>query len=135
MVTHFNLPNGIAGCDLSGVIVQEAEESSAKAKFPLGTRVCGALFPYNPKSPYNGSFSQYCTIDSRLLVRVPESWNDLQAASLGVALSTLSLAISDEKALALEGLPTKPTHTAGEVILVYGGATASATFAMQMMKL
>ena len=135
MVTHFNMPNSVAGCDLSGVIVQEASNADAKAKFPAGTRVCGALFPYNPSDPDNGSFAQYCVVDSRLLVRVPQDWTDLQAASFGVSWSTISLAISDDKALALQGLPTQAVHQDGETVLVYGGATASGTFAMQMLTL
>jgi NADPH:quinone reductase-like Zn-dependent oxidoreductase len=135
MVVHFNIPNGSSGCDLCGIIAVEPEDASVRAKFPLGTRVCGALFPYIPDDPGNGSFAQYCTVDSRLLVRVPDHWNDLQAASVGVAWSTISLALSDENSLALQGLPTKPKHEAGDVVLVYGGATASGTFAMQMLKL
>lgn len=59
MITHFNLPGNIAGCDFCGVIVAERGEdndnnrngavaSEAVTRFPAGTRVCGALFPYNP---------------------------------------------------------------------------------------
>jgi NADPH:quinone reductase-like Zn-dependent oxidoreductase len=74
-------------------------------------------------------------VDSRLLVEVPESWSDLEAASLGVGWSTLCLAFSDPNALGLEGLPTKPTHQNQEPILVYGGGTASGTLACQLLTL
>lgn len=85
--------------------------------------------------PNNGSFAQFCVVDARLLVKVPDSWNDLEAASLGVGWSTISLAFSDPNALGLEGLPTKPSHQSKEPVLVYGGATASGTLACQMLSL
>ena len=135
MITHFNTPGSIAGCDFSGVVVTPPQETALGARFPAGTRVCGALFPYNPENLDNGSFAQYCVVDARILVRVPSSWSDIEAASLGVGWSTVSLALSDPNALGLEGLPTKPTHAEKEPVLVYGGATASGTLACQMLKL
>jgi NADPH:quinone reductase-like Zn-dependent oxidoreductase len=143
MVTHFNMPGSIAGCDFCGIVTAVADETNnrtrvsslAAQRFPPGTRVCGALFPYNPADPENGSFAQFCVVDARLLVKVPDSWNDLEAASLGVGWSTLSLAISDPNALALEGLPTKPSHQSKDPVLVYGGATASGTLACQLLSL
>lgn len=135
MVTHFNMPGSIAGCDFSGIVVAPPQEKTLSERFPAGTRVCGALFPYNPENPDNGSFSQYCVADARILVKVPSTWSDIEAASLGVGWSTISLALSDPNSLGLEGLPTKPTHTEKEPVLVYGGATASGTLACQMLKL
>lgn len=151
MVTHFNMPGSVAGCDFCGVVEAEtggenesnsdssnnnrAPPAAAAAQFPAGTRVCGALFPYNPDDPDNGSFAQYCVADARLLVKVPDSWSDLEAASLGVGWSTISLAFSDPNALNLEGLPTRPTHKSKDPVLVYGGATASGTLACQMLAL
>lgn len=136
MVTHFNTPNSIAGCDFCGIIVSPVPSSSSTAdSLPEGTRVCGALFPYSPVDDDNGSFSQFCVVDSRLLVKVPDTWSDLEAASLGVGWSTISLAFSDPNALNLEGLPTKPSHQTKEPVLVYGGATASGTLACQLLSL
>lgn len=147
MVTHFNMLGSIAGCDFCGVVATEAGEdnnnnnnnnrasSSAAAHFPAGTRVCGALFPYNPADPDNGSSAQFCVVDVRLLIKVPDSWNDLEAASLGVGWSTVSLAFSDPNALGLGSLPTKSSHQSKDPVLVYGGATASGTLACQLLSL
>jgi len=131
MVTHLNTPGSIAGCDFCGIV----EEASEQARFQPGARVCGALFPYSPNDLDNGAFAQWCVVDARLLVEVPSSWSDLEAASLGVGWSTLCLAFSDPDALALEGLPTAPTHQSGDPILVYGGGTASGTLACQLLAL
>lgn len=130
MMTHFNMPGNPAGCDFCG-IVEEATESS---RFGVGTRVSGALFPYNPDNPDNGAFSQWIVVDSRLLVKVPENWTDFQAASLGVGWSTLSLSFSDPNALGLEGFPSSPTEK-NQPVLVYGAATATGTMACQLLNM
>lgn len=134
MITHFNTPESIAGCDFSGIVAVPPSASTLGGRFPPGSRVCGALFPYNPENLDNGSFAEYCAVDARILVKIPDDWSDAAAASLGVGWSTISLALSDPNALGLEGLPTKPTHTAKEPVLVYGGATASGTLACQMLQ-
>ena len=150
MAMHFNMPGSVAGCDFCGIVVAAypgntngfgstesppLSPSDARARLLIGTRVCGALFPYNPSDPENGSFAQYCVADARLLVKVPGGWDDLEAASMGVGWSTISLATSDPNALALEGLPTTPTHTGKDPVLVYGGGTASGTLACQILSL
>ncbi|RYP18464.1 hypothetical protein DL765_003918 [Monosporascus sp. GIB2] len=135
MITHFPMPGNIAGCDFCGVIETVAAESGAALAFPMGTRVCGALFPYRPNDKHNGSFAQYVAADSRLLLKVPSYWSDLQAAALGgVGWSTLCLAFSDPEALSLQGTPSKPVEKKVP-ILVYGGATATGTLACQLLAL
>ncbi|KAK2037425.1 GroES-like protein [Colletotrichum somersetense] len=136
MMTHFDMPGSIAGCDFCGVVEKADDPTSpSAARFPRGTRVCGALFSYNPDDPDNGAFAQWVVADSRLLVKVPDSWTDSEAASLGVGWSTLCLAFSDPNALGLEGLPSKPSHESKEPVLVYGGGTASGTLACQLLSL
>ncbi|KAL4981451.1 chaperonin 10-like protein [Aspergillus falconensis] len=134
MITHLNMPGGVAGCDFCG-LVEPSPDGHTVPRFPPGTRVCGALFAYNPAHRDNGSFAQWLVADSRILVKVPDSWSDLEAASMGVGWSTLCLAFSDHDALALEGLPTLPTHKSGDPVLVYGGGTASGTLACQLLSL
>lgn len=133
MVTYFNNPGSITGCDFSGVVATAAQEPTLAKRFPVDTRVCGALFPYNPENTDNGSFAQYCVVDARILVKIPDNWRDLEAASIGVGWSTISLALSD--ALSFPGLPTKPAHITKDPVLIYGAATASGTLACQMLKL
>ncbi|KAH9896255.1 putative alcohol dehydrogenase [Xylariomycetidae sp. FL2044] len=135
MILHFSMSGNTAGCDFCGIIIQSS--SSADDQYhhhPVGTRVCGAAFPYKPGDT-GGSFAQYIAVDSRLLVAVPCQWSDLQGAALGgVGWSTLSMAFSDAEALGLSGMPTKPTEK-HQPVLVYGGATATGTLACQLLKL
>ncbi|KAI0449058.1 putative alcohol dehydrogenase [Xylaria acuta] len=130
MMLHFPIEGNTGGCDFCG-LVDAAGESSAHA---VGTRVCGAAFPYKPGDT-GGSFAQYLAVDSRLLVQVPESWDDMQGAAFGgVGWSTLSMAFSDSEALALSGTPDKPVEKR-QPVLVYGAATATGTLACQLLSL
>lgn len=128
MMLHFPMEGNIGGCDFCG-LVDVAGESSMHA---VGSRVCGAAFPYKPGDT-GGSFAQYLAVDSRLLVRVPASWDDLQGAALGgVGWSTLSMAFSDSDALALAGTTDRPVEKR-QPVLVYGAATATGSLACQLL--
>lgn len=134
MVQHFPIPGHLAGCDFCGVVEKCGSEEIALA-FPRGTRVCGAVFPYNPEQRQSGSFSQWVIADADLILKVPVHWNDLDAAALGgVGWGTAVLAFYDPEALALQGIPTKPA-VKNEPVLVYGGRTASGTMACQLLRL
>lgn len=131
MLTHYPMPGNLAGCDYCGVVVT----AGASSLQPPGTRVCGAVFPYKPDEPRPGAFAEWLIADSRLLLRVPPAWTDLQGAALGgVGWSTVCLAMTHPEALALEGRPSKPSKKK-EAVLVYGGATATGTMACQLLKL
>ncbi|KAI1135883.1 putative zinc binding dehydrogenase [Hypoxylon sp. FL0543] len=135
MVQFFPARNNMAGCDFCGVVT----EKGAEAVVDVGTRVCGAVFPYGRQDATDdvrsGAFSQFATADSRLLLRVPETWSDLEGAALGgVGWCTVGLALSSLDALALSALPSKPADEK-EPVLVYGAATATGTMACQLFEL
>lgn len=133
MVNNFPLPGHMVGCDFSGT-VEKTTPGGEAAGFRLGTRVCSGTFPYIPGTPDNGAFAQWIAVDWRLLLRLPDSMDDLEGAALGgVGWGTAGLALYDPEALGLTGRPSKPVDTK-EPILVYGGATASGTIAMQLLR-
>ncbi|KAI1768456.1 GroES-like protein [Hypoxylon sp. FL1150] len=131
MITHFYMEGNTAGCDFCGVI----QEAGPQSLYPVGTRVAGADFPYRPDNPYNGAFAEYAAADSRHLLRIPDGMTSLQGAAIGaIGWGTAALAISDPEALNLPGLPSQPSEK-GQLVLVYGGATATGIMAIQMLKL
>ena len=133
MITHFYMENNTLGCDFAGVV--DTAGADAASLFPPGTKVCGADFPYRPQNSSNGAFQQWCTADSRQLLRLPTTWSSLQGAALGaIGWGTVSMALSDPGALGLEGKPSQPAPSSTPV-LVYGGATATGIMAIQMLKL
>ncbi|KAI0199878.1 putative alcohol dehydrogenase [Astrocystis sublimbata] len=133
----FPAPGQPVGSDFCGLVVKCG--GSRAAELQPGTRVCGAVFPYAPDTKgariASGAFSEWVVADSRLLVRVPPTWNDLQGAALGgIGWGTVALALSDKDALDLQGSPSKPADTPLPVV-VYGGATATGTMACQLLQL
>lgn len=126
MLRYFPAPNAAVGCDLCGIV----DGVGAASVHQGGTRVCGAVFPYHPSATNNGAFAHYLTTDSRLLLKVPDGWSDLQGAVLGgVGWATLSLAFSDPGALALQETPSCPADAPAPPILVCGGGTATGALA------
>ncbi|KAF2801103.1 zinc-binding dehydrogenase family oxidoreductase [Melanomma pulvis-pyrius CBS 109.77] len=134
MVTQFPKQGNGSGCDFCGTI----EARGGSASLSLGTRVCGAIFPYNLDDEHHdcsGAFSQWVVADSRHLLRVPNGWTDVQAAALGaVGWGTAAVAMADPRALGLAGLPSRPVEK-WTPVLVHGGATATGLMAIQMLKL
>jgi NADPH:quinone reductase-like Zn-dependent oxidoreductase len=147
MLAHFPAAGNMAGCDFCGIVV----ERGTNAVHDVGTRVCGATFPYSwsatqvqpqddvhhqqKQTQQSGAFAEFLTADSRLLLRVPDTWSDSGGAALGqVGWGTASLALSDPEALGLTGLPSAPAGE-GEPVLVYGAATATGTMACQLLAL
>lgn len=143
MPTHFPCPGNRVGCDFCGVIVQVGNEASTDGFMGPGTRVCGGLFPYGRPQhdvPDCGAFAQFVIADSRLLIRVPDTWSDLEGAVLGgIGWTTAALAISASDALGLPGLPSHPApklkNNQPTPVLVYGAATATGTMACQLLRL
>ncbi|KAK3369705.1 putative zinc binding dehydrogenase [Lasiosphaeria ovina] len=139
MVRNFPAPGKTMGCDFCGTVV----EAGAQAVHDRGTRVCGAVFPYSQadddaeSDASTGAFAQFVVADSRLLLRVPDDWDDLRGAALGgIGWATAGLAMSDQEALALPGFPSEPVPAEErEPVLVYGGATATGTVACQLLSL
>ncbi|KAI0436036.1 putative alcohol dehydrogenase [Xylaria telfairii] len=138
MPTHFPMPGSTAGCDFCGIVVSSTASQSNQRRSPPpppGTRVCGAVYAYNPEDPLTGAFAEYVVADSRLLLRVPDHWTDLHAAALGgIGWGTAGLALWGSDAMGLEGRPARPV-AGGPPVLVYGGATATGTMACQLLKL
>lgn len=137
MPKHFPMPASTIGCDFCGIVMAASfdETRDRVSLIEPGTRVCGAIYGYNPAQPHNGAFAEYVAADARLLLRVPQSWTDLQGAALGgIGWGTVGLVLWDPNALALEGRPEEPTEKKTPV-LVYGGATATGTMACQILSL
>lgn len=140
MVTYFPQPgSGVPiGCDFCGVVEEGSE--AALSSFPRGARVCGGLFPYGRREEggvtISGAFAQWVAADASQLLRLPDSWDDLQGAAIGgICWGTCVLGLfADPEALALQGRPSRPVEKSIPV-LVYGGATATGTMACQLLKL
>ncbi|KAK4150736.1 chaperonin 10-like protein [Chaetomidium leptoderma] len=134
MPARIPCPGAVDGSDFSGTIVRLGE---AVARTPgglqIGDRVAGAQMASQVRRPWYGAFSEYIADKADNVWRVPEHLSWEQAASIGCGVTT-SVGMALWWAMKLPGTPEKPT-TPPKFVLVYGGSTASGTFAVQLLKL
>ncbi|KAL9045364.1 MAG: hypothetical protein Q9214_001577 [Letrouitia sp. 1 TL-2023] len=117
------------GCDFSGQLVTIG--SSVKQNLTTGDAVCGCVFGNNPDELNNGAFAEYVAIPGDLVFRIPSEMSYSTAATLGVGMATVGMALYRTLKLPLPGSrPEEP-----DFVLVYGGGTATGTLAIQMLYL
>lgn len=122
-------PGASWGCDFAGTVVSIG--SSVKADLQIGDRVCGGTFGNNPDDPDNGAFSEYVVVPGDLVFKIPGHMSFEKAATLGIGLSTIGLALYHVFGLPL---PTEPAREK-KYVLVHGGGTATGTLAIQFLKM
>ncbi|KZL81492.1 enoyl reductase, partial [Colletotrichum incanum] len=127
MCGGFANPSAILGSDYAGTVVAVGSDVSHVSP---GDRVCGAQNEMFPTTPDRGAFAEYNVTRGHIWMKVPPSWTTEAAASLPVGVCTAGLAM---RLLGLP-LPNQPTSVPASV-LVYGGSTATATIAIQLMRL
>ena len=143
----FVTPMGILGGEYAGTVI--AVGSQVTENIVVGDRVCGAQNEMYAATPDRGAFCEYNVTRGSMWMKIPPSWTTEAAASLPVGISTAGLAMK-LLGLPLPSLKGKADHVVadsmaqsaygldqerGEMVLVYGGSTATATIAMQMMRL
>lgn len=127
MTGSFVTPMATMGSDWAGTIVAVGDQVKHVA---VGDRVCGAQNEMCGLTPAWGAFGEYNVTRGGAWMKVPDSWTIEAAASLPVGISTAGLAIR------LLGLPLPDKPVSKPVyVLVYGGSTATATIAMQLLRL
>lgn len=118
----------VSGADLAGTVVRLGERVT---KLKIGDRVIGFTFGANPDNPGNGAFSQYVASPAGLCVPIPDDMDFATAAALPMGIFTVGFAF---RSLGLEFNLSSPQGR-GQYILVHGGATATGTVAIQMLKM
>ncbi|OOF92792.1 hypothetical protein ASPCADRAFT_509191 [Aspergillus carbonarius ITEM 5010] len=122
-------PTVTVGCDYSGIV--EAIGPDVKKAFRVGDRICGTIHGCNPKHPDDGAFAEYALALGDLQIVIPEGLGFQEAATLGVGLLTIGQSLYQSLQLA----PIDRPLTQPEPILIYGGASATGTLAIQFAKL
>lgn len=102
----------ILGLEVSGVIRECGEGVTG---WNAGDRVC-ALLP-------GGGYAEQAAVDARILLRVPATWSDVQAAAVPEAWLTAYVNLFEEGRL-------QP----GESVLIHAGASGVGTAAIQLAR-
>ncbi|KAJ5827292.1 hypothetical protein N7447_004055 [Penicillium robsamsonii] len=118
------------GCDYSGIV--EAVGPSVKKSFKKGDRVAGFVHGSNAVRHNGGAFAQYVIAKGDLQMLIPEYMSFEAAATFGVGLTTVGQNLYQSMELPFPGEESESDDTN---ILIYGGATATGTLAIQLAKL
>ena len=117
------------GCDYAG-IVEEVGPAVTKS-FKKGDRICGPVNGSNGCRETDGSFANYIAVKGDLQIRTPDAITDEEAATLGIAITTVGQGLYQHLKLPLPTEPAKEPFT----ILIYGGSTAMGISGIQYAKL
>ncbi|KAE8153645.1 hypothetical protein BDV25DRAFT_136764 [Aspergillus avenaceus] len=123
----------VVGCDYAGVV--EAVGSKVKKPFESGDRVCGFVHGCNVLRPSGGAFGEYVVAKGDLQYHIPSYMSFEEASTLGVGLVTIGQSLY--QSLELEKPREDKTGYDADVegtILIYGGATATGSLAIQFAK-
>ena len=119
------------GCDYSGIV--EAVGPRVKKAFKKGDRVAGFVHGSNAVRNNGGAFAQYVIAKGDLQILIPESMSFEAAATFGVGLTTVGQNLYQSMELPFPG--NQDSESDDTNILIYGGATATGTLAIQLAKL
>ncbi|KAJ3951143.1 hypothetical protein N0V92_012454 [Colletotrichum tropicale] len=108
------------GCDYAGIV--EEVGSGVTKDFKKGDRICG---------PIDGAFAKYIAVKGDLQIKTPDNITDEEAATLGIAVTTVGQGLYQTLKLPLPSSPAKEPKT----ILIYGGSTAMGISGIQYAKL
>jgi aspyridone synthetase trans-acting enoyl reductase len=134
MIDFSASPGAIGGYDFAGEVL---EIGSSVARFKVGDRILAMTFGTNPLRLSSGAFSDVAVATEDLACRVPEWMTFEQASTMGVAIATAGFALHRTMEIPICG----DTGDHGVVqpgnpffVLVSGGATATGTIAIQLLK-
>lgn len=114
------------GCDFTGTVV--ALGSKISKSYKPGDRIAGVNHGSNASHLDDGCFGDYCIVKEGATFKVPDSMSDEQAATVGVAVTTVALALYQNLEMPYPGSNSSGN---GEWVLIYGGSTATGSVAIQ----
>lgn len=122
------IPNSTIGCDYMGTVVKAGP--NVKGDWKEGDRIAGVTHGSNKCDITEGSFAEYTLVREGVQMKVPDGLGDVEAATTGVAISTVGLGLYQQLSL-----PWPGSVPADCWLLIYGGSTATGSIAIQFAKL
>lgn len=121
------------GGDFAGEIVSLGDAVPVE-RFQIGDRVFGCVFGNNPDHRENGAFAEYVAVPANFVLKIPLGMSFQQAATLGIGLAITGLALYKGLGLPMCFDTKIPPGKKPDVVLVYGGGTATAALAIQVIR-
>ncbi|KAF2136525.1 uncharacterized protein K452DRAFT_237315 [Aplosporella prunicola CBS 121167] len=127
MVDFSATPGAVGGNDFAGEVV---ETGSQVTRLKPGDRVCAMMFGLNPSDKTTGAFGTFAAATEDLACKIPDGMTFEEASTLGLAIGTAGSALYQSLGLPMPEAPAKKPIT----VLVSGGATATGTIAVQLLR-
>jgi NADPH:quinone reductase-like Zn-dependent oxidoreductase len=144
VLEHMNVANSVLGADFAGEVLDTGDPTTYTKCWAVGDRIAGFAFGGNALQAEDGAFAEVVLCKADVGIRLPEEerlgW--AEAATLGVAVAT-ARGLCREMGLRLPGGPLERLGGVGGcglvgekgMVLVYGGSSAMATMAIQVLTL
>ncbi|KAJ3495997.1 hypothetical protein NLG97_g2989 [Lecanicillium saksenae] len=121
----------VLGLDFAGTVVAVGTEQPAWRRLEVGDRVFGCTDGTDRRRPRVGAFSEFTACRGSILIKMPDEMSFATAATMGNAIFSSGFALFHS--LKLPGSLTQPAEKS-HWVLVYGGATATGTMALQFLR-
>jgi NADPH:quinone reductase-like Zn-dependent oxidoreductase len=133
-IAFMNSPGARAGCDVAGTV--EEVGSSVSSAVKVGDRIAGVCHGGNASNHRDGAFAERAEIKDGLFVHIPQSMSFADGATLGVGVTTVGQALYQSLQLPLPAAEKGKGKEKGNTwVLVYGGASATGSLAVQFARL
>ncbi|KAK7927537.1 GroES-like protein [Apiospora marii] len=127
-IDYGTVDNGCrVGCDFSGVV---EDTGCAVQRFRKGSRIAGFVRGCDRAHPANGAFAHHIVVKEGLQLLVPGNTTDEEAATLGVAITTIGQSLYRSLHLPM---PTTPAPEASS-LLIHAASTATGLLGVQYAK-
>ncbi|KAF2500142.1 GroES-like protein [Lophium mytilinum] len=119
----------ILGEDIAGTV--SAVGRLAALKFSIGDRITGIALGAVSKRPAHSGFQEHLILDHTMACKIPATLSFAAAAVFPLCITTTAFALFSQTYLGLPFPTTRPTST-GKSLLVWSGASAVGSNAMQL---
>ncbi|KIV77459.1 hypothetical protein PV11_09252 [Exophiala sideris] len=127
-IDKMNHKGALSGCDYAGVVAETGTGYSKPWK--VGDRICGFTHGGNQLQHEDGAFAERIAAKADMQMRIPDHMSFEEASTLGVGVMTCGQGLFQQMGLNLPG-----NQATGEIVLIYGGSSATGSLGIQFAKL
>ncbi|KAM3502511.1 hypothetical protein MY10362_004805 [Beauveria mimosiformis] len=131
MLHGFLEPGCVLGLDFAGTVIAVGPDQPAWRQLQPGDHVFGCTDGSDRRRPRVGAFSQFTACRGAILIKMPSQMPFAEAAAMGNAIFSAGFALFHS--LQLPGSLTEKAQQS-RWVLIYGGATATGTMALQFLR-
>ncbi|KAL1885324.1 hypothetical protein Plec18167_001981 [Paecilomyces lecythidis] len=119
----------ILGEEVAGTVV---EVGNKVTRFKKGDRVLGLTAAFLTKKNSDAGFQQYTVVEESVAATIPEGLPFETAAGIPLGVATAAAGLFQEGYLGLNHPSAKPAPKNGHTVLIWGGASAVGSSAIQL---